>query len=163
MTPVTEARGRISRMLIRGLATPHDLGEACDELGIGQGQTFVLCPPEALQDGALRGIADDMLPAHNAPTALKAATDHYPRSGSCRFKVAVLLADYGPLSSDQITARFGMNLYTVKPRLTELRKGGFAQVVGRRKSPRGSDTDVYELTVEGWEAVAKERGGEVRP
>lgn len=92
-------------------------------------------------------------------TSRKAALDNYPRSGTQREQVLLAVAAAGPLgtTSDEISTRMSLNLYSVKPRLIELREGGWVEQNGRtRRSRAGSQVDVYVATEKGRAAV-KER------
>lgn len=134
-----------------------DLGEACDELRIPPGHEFFIAHPSAVTEEdpfrAPDAIDADAPPPHSTEGADRsAALDHLPRSGTTRHTVLCHLVDAGErgLTSDEIAARHDMNLYTVKPRLIELRQGGWAERNGRqRPSPRGSATDVYVATTKG--------------
>jgi len=86
--------------------------------------------------------------ARDSATSRNAALANFPRSGTQRLAVlqAVYLAGPRGATSDEISARHGIRLYSVKPRLLELRRGGW---VARNGDVRRSD--VYVLTTKGLE------------
>lgn len=89
--------------------------------------------------------------ASESDTSRKAALDNYPRSGTQRLRVleeVIRRAETG-VTSEEIAERLSMHLPSVKPRLTELREGGFVEKVDARPGAMGSDVDVYKPTDKG--------------
>ena len=96
--------------------------------------------------------------ARESSTSRKAALDNYPRSGTQRERClrAIVGAGARGLTSDEIAERHHMRLYSVKPRLIELREGGWIERNGdTRPSPTGSDVDVYVATAKGRTEVSR--------
>lgn len=106
-------------------------------------------PPQPADDHDRHDVPKLGRFARGSATSRKAALDNYPRSGKQRHTVLMALVDAGErgLTSDEIAGMHRMNLYSVKPRLIELREGGWATQNGKqRKSEQGSDVDVYVAT-----------------
>lgn len=103
-------------------------------------------PPGPLSDptkNALGGFARE------SKTSLDAARLAYPRSGILRGKVLRMIAlrhSADGATSEELTALLNENPYSVKPRLTELRQGGWVEKHGTRTGKSGAQIDVYVLT-----------------
>jgi len=84
----------------------------------------------------------------SAATARKAALDNFPTSGKQRHRVllAVHAAGARGATSDEISAAHRIRLYSVKPRLIELREGGWVEAAGERPSETGSMVQVFVAT-----------------
>jgi hypothetical protein len=148
------------------IAYRRRIAATLEEIAVDYGEEFVILPAADLANGTIYELdAHDQTKLggfrSGSDSARKAAIDNYPRSGSQRHRVLVALVEAGErgVTSDEIHASTGMNLYSVKPRLIELREGGWAEQNGKtRPSPRGSATDVYVATERGKAAVReKER------
>lgn len=97
--------------------------------------------------------------AGQSDTARKAAIQNYPRSGTQRHMVlmAIVLAGEEGRTSDEISRDYEIRLYTVKPRIVELREGGWIEMNGKmRPSETGAGVDVHVATEKGRE-YARER------
>lgn len=131
-------------------------------LGVGPGDDFLV----SAHEGRELGVDEKTLGrfAAQSETSRKAALDNYPNSGIQRHTVFVAVAEAGPrgVISDEIADAKRIRLYSVKPRLIELREGGWVRQNGEtRPSPTGSDVDVYVLTEKGAAEYAKREGREV--
>lgn len=140
-----------TRTLKRGEARPSSLTAALDDLGISAGDYFIVAraPSSELESpgenhlGAFPGSGDE------SGAARDAALLNYPRSGTQRQRVLQAIIDAGErgLTSDEIAERFGMRLYSVKPRVFELRAGGWIERDGTtRPSATGAGVDVHIAT-----------------
>lgn len=131
------------------------------DLGVDYGEEFIVLPAAEVTGSKLYKVEEPGERAlggfrQGSDSARKAALDNYPRSGTQRELVLLVLASAGErgMTSDEIAREEGINLYSVKPRLIELREGGWAEQNGKtRPSPRGSATDVYVATAKGREAA----------
>lgn len=154
------------RRLTRGEARPSDLSAALDDLGVEEGQQFLVAALERSIDEA--AVAADPRVnlvggfAGESDTSREAALYHFPRSGALRGKVLHRVGEHHPtgVTSEDLAAAMGQNLYSVKPRLTELRKGGWVRVLEQRKSKTGAPIDAYVLTTKAEEALRAEARGE---
>ena len=98
--------------------------------------------------------------ARDSETSRKAALENFPRSGSQRRRVLLIVvrAGHAGRTSDEIADRYEINLYSVKPRLLELRRGGWVRRTGERRTTGGSKTgsDVYVPTARALEEIARD-------
>lgn len=126
------------------------VGELGDEFEVVRSVEDARLAPASVTANALGGFIGE--------TSRSAAVDHYPRSGILRGKILRALAAAGDAgaTSDELVARYGWRLYSVKPRLIELREGGWAFRDGSRSSPTGSQVDVYRVSAKGAAAVREE-------
>jgi hypothetical protein len=151
-------RGRSVR-LRRGEASPSDLREALDRLDVEPGDDFWIVTDNPQVSGAsiydLDAHDEDQVgPWHRdgSQTAREAAKFVYPRSGTLRHICLTEIAAAGErgATSDEIAAKYGRNLYSVKPRFIELRENGWIEMNGAtRLSDRGCAVDVHVLTERG--------------
>lgn len=94
--------------------------------------------PDPTLDGTLvrRGAAD---------TSRAAALRAFPRSGTARGRVLMLLRNMGGLTDEEICKHLAMPPNTERPRRVELVSGGWVRDSGRRRpSSTGSDSIVWE-------------------
>ena len=134
--------------LRRGVANLPAMRGALDQLGIETGDDFVI---SRAPDGD--AAAKNKLGGFKSETGRQAALDNYPRSGSQRWQVLQAVAGRGPITSVEIAREEGMHLPSVKPRLTELRQGGFVEKRGTKPGPKGSKVDAYVLTPRGRDEI----------
>lgn len=123
------------------------------------GQTSLFEPPterreyEPLPDpsrntvGAFHGAASD------APeTEREAAKLAFPRTGSDRLRVLVLLLDRGDrgATDEEIAEELGLRLYTAAPRRNELKRDGWVEASGdKRPTTTGTPATVWVVTARG--------------
>ena len=126
-------------------------------IDVAPAEPAVAPDPGRVDDNHLGGFGDGV--------SRQAALDNYPRSGSQRRQVLLEVAAAGGdgATSDEIAATTGMRLYSVKPRLTELRDGGWIAENGTRPSPAGSATTVFVLTEKGRAQVSAKEGPAILP
>lgn len=133
----------------------RELMAALDRLGVQPGGEFILAAAEAKPEGPHDANRLGRFAAGSS-TSRKAALDNYPRSGTQRDVILRALVAAGPrgATSDELHAALGMPNQSIKPRLGELRDGGWAYQTGdTRPSLTGSAVDVYAATEKGVEAV----------
>ena len=97
-------------------------------------------------------------------TARKAALDNYPRSGTQRLEVLLAVAAAGEdgATSDEISTQYNIRLYSVKPRMFELRQGKWLMINGTtRPSDTGSAVDVHYLTDKARKWIREKEGMDV--
>lgn len=155
------------RRLTRGTATVRDLTRALDDLGVDAGDEFVVASVATLSGSKLYHLEEhdeDALGAFNgnaSDEARKAALANYPRSGKQRHRVllyAVAAGEHG-ITSDEVADELHIPLYSAKPRVLELREGGWLARNGQvRPSENGCDVEVHVATDKGHEAVAEREG-----
>lgn len=135
-----------------GEANNHRRAFTCEMCGGTLGEPIEVVPAPELPAPGQNTLGPF---ARGSSTSRQAALDHYPRSGSLRARVleAVYRAGHHGATSDELAERHGWRLYSVKPRLIELRRGGWLQLSGEtRPSVTGSPVDVHVAT-----ARARER------
>lgn len=128
----------------------ESLRAALDRLGVGHREEF-LVSPVADEDVSVDGNRLGAF-ARDPETSRQAALDNYPRSGKQRHQVFVAVAEAGERGaiSDEIADALGIRLYSAKPRLIELRRGGWVRKNGKtRPSETNSQVDVHVLTEKG--------------
>ena len=90
-------------------------------------------------------------------TSKAAALRNFPRSGSQRFRVLLVIAEHGPVTDDQIhNDRFTQipKITTVHARRGELSKGGWIEAVAETGlSNLGNDATMYKVTERGRRAI----------
>jgi hypothetical protein len=89
--------------------------------------------------------------ASGSETSRAAAISNYPRSGSQRHRVLLTIArgQHGA-TADEIAEEMGVGLNSVRPRIVELREGGWIKDTRMtRKTPTGADATVMVLTTKG--------------
>jgi hypothetical protein len=93
-------------------------------------------------------------------TSINAALYNLPRTGTQRHRILVAAIEAGArgITSDEVADRLGLNLYSAKPRVIELRTGGWLRMNGQqRPSPRGCAVDVHVATDKARDAVEGRR------
>jgi hypothetical protein len=125
---------------------------------------------EELERQALGHVSDNRLGKSRAGVASqsrKAAWFNFPRSGAQRHEVlmAVHRAGLAGATSDEIAATHEIPLQSVKPRLVELREGGWVEQIGERVSLQGAPVGVFATTGKARRSIAMDleaRGQETR-
>jgi hypothetical protein len=141
----------------------RELIAALDEIGVGPGEVFLVASmvgptepqgPAEVDSKHLGGFARD------SSTSRSAALTNYPRSGKQRHVVFMAVAATGSAgaTSEEIAQRHNIPPASAKPRLTELRQGGWVRKDGTRPSQHGASVDVYVLTEKGVEEYRKREG-----
>jgi hypothetical protein len=130
------------KTFVRGQITVKGLLEALDEIGVQQGQPFVVCHPDAL------GSPSDInkLPpfARESATSRRAASDNYPRAGSQKDQIMqALFAASGGLTTDELERLLDLPHQSCSARVYELVNDEWAYRTGKERRTRaGSDAEV---------------------
>lgn len=126
------------------------LDRALDGIGVEPGQGFAVVP---YRDGPAPGENQLGRWRARSDTARKAALANYPRSGNQRHRILLYAVAEGArrgITSDEVARDLKIPLYSAKPRMSELRDGGWLE---RRKhgdscylmrlSPNGAGTEIH--------------------
>lgn len=150
----------------RGVADGAQLRAALDELGIADGQDFLIAVPD---DADVSADGDALGPFGASDTSRYAALANYPRSGAQRRRVldAIIAAravgQIG-LTRDELSHALNLADSSVDARVWELLRGGFVEVSGVRRRTRTNQlADVVRPTIkalDGPEAGVAKPGGD---
>jgi hypothetical protein len=140
------------RTFTRGTATPRDLAEACDELGIHDGDEFLLAHPAVLSDEDVPGTPR----TKDSDTSEAAAIAQAPKVSGDRERVLRAIADR-PATRDELVQRLNMPDKTVGPRVWELKRGGFVVDSPRKRATRAGKLAHVLVVSEKGEAALERR------
>lgn len=82
-------------------------------------------------------------------TSAKGAVDAYPRSGSQRWKALLGVASRGSEGATYEVVAMITGVQGIWKRLSELKDGGWIEVIGQEEVSTGSDADKYRITERG--------------
>jgi hypothetical protein len=134
----------------------RDLARVLDNAGVDNGEQFVVSAPKRKvvdpyryelaeydedQVGAVRSGASS--------TSSSAAVAVFPKSGSMRHRIVTLAVERGAagITADEAAQAFGVSVLSTRPRIVELRAGGWLASTGdHRVSDNGNAQDVHRAT-----------------
>jgi hypothetical protein len=135
------------------------LGRALEAEGVDYGDPFYVVSARKLKEGRydLDAHNDDMVGAAASSTAsADAAIFNFPKSGNQRHRLLMFAFEAGErgITSDEAHQALGIPLQSAKPRLLELRKGGWLRFTGAtRPSLAGASVEVMAVTSQATEAL----------
>lgn len=133
----------------------RSLGRALEAEGVNYGEGFYVLSAEKLAEGRYDlDLADEdqVGAAASSASSANAAVINFPRSGSQRRRILEAAYDAGErgITSDEVSQALGIPLQSAKPRMLELRKGGWLRFTGdTRPSLAGATVEVMAITSRG--------------
>ena len=94
------------------------------------------------------------VPEGERDTSKAAAAVANVTAASSRARVLVAIAREGDATNEEIAERTGLSGDTVRPRVGELRAGGYIERTGeKRLTTKGNEAELHRLTDDGWRKI----------
>lgn len=123
-----------------------EFNRALDTLGIPRGGVFAVGVVQSPSENAVGGVRRS-----DPSTSTDAALANFPNSGGQRHAALEAIAARGlrGATRDELQRDTGLDLQSLSPRVSELKRGGWVEVDGERASDTGTPMEVYVLTAKG--------------